>query len=83
MPDELHMRAHDLYFLSLDPYDHFAFQRYFAAIWTLNEFNFEPCSDKIVELLVRGQDKYDTFWSSEDAEDQAAANSTKYLEEFD
>lgn len=53
VPDELHMRAHDLFIVSLEPYDHFAYQKYFAAMHSLSEFNFAPCSEigGLLEIL--------------------------------
>ena len=43
VPDDLHMGAHDLFFISLDPYDHFAYQKYFAVIRVLSDFNLDAC----------------------------------------
>lgn len=79
------MRAHDLAFNALAPYDAFSSQKYNAAIVALGEFNWEPCHENVKLSQLLGQDElmWNTFWAAENAKELADANAQKHAEEID
>jgi len=64
IPDELHMRAHDLAFNALYPYNEEVYQKYNAVILTLGEYNWVHCHEvpRLGELLDTDSNIWHAFW---------------------
>ena len=79
IPDELHMRAHDLAFNAMLPLDQFNYDKYFAVIQTLGEYNWTKCHEnqELSAMLKKDADEWNGFWDQEDADEISDKNLEK------
>ena len=84
IPDELHMRSFDLMFNALAPYSDFAYNKYFATVRALDEFNFAPCESvpEVARILANHSQKWHDFWNMPQARQIADRNAQMFAADF-
>lgn len=67
-----------------DPSAKFTFDKYFAAIQTLDKFNWAPCGEdkELMTLCGKNTKWWIDFWSQPDAGKQIADNTAKHAKEL-
>jgi len=85
IPDELHMRAHDLAINAMLPLDQFNYDKYFAVIQTLGEYNWARCHEnqELSAMLKNDADQWNGFWEQEDVDEISDKNLEKNAKEIE
>ena len=81
----MHFEAMGQALQALSPFDQYSWDKNFAVVQLLNEYNWVHChnNEELSELLQKDANSWGAFWEQENAEEIMDHNSELFKEEVD